>query len=145
MANYSDFHTSTVLEEINIVAKNFTLPLNESNKIAVKDFSILVEDTINAEVDEAHYLLIKSISVTVLSTADKKLADLKVLYTFSVQRTYEYITQTQNDISFTVNIDFNDWLNDVVLATTRGIMYSEYRGTFMDKTLLPLVRHDYLR
>lgn len=35
--------------------------------------------------------------------------------------------------------DLKTTLNSVALSTTRGVLYSEYRGTFLDKALIPLI------
>jgi hypothetical protein len=50
-----------------------------------------------------------------------------------------------SDGSFQFPNTFLDEINSMAISTTRGIMYSEFRGTFLHKAVLPIFRMESLK
>jgi len=133
-AEYDMLHSVTVIKEINILKKNFSFSLDEMHTSKDLSFEFNIEDGINIE----NNLLSKIIDVHVLGNRKKEpLADLRILYSFSVKNVSDFVIK--KDENMIVDPSLNDWLDNIVLATTRGIMYSEFRGTYVDNVILPII------
>ncbi len=138
--NYDHFHDLTTIGEIVIVKKNFNFPLNNPLDFTKETyFDIEIRDTIEEDVENQNvYSVIKNISVIVKDSQDLDLANIGILYSFNLSNEEKFISKTET--GFEMNSDFSEWLDHIIIATTRGIMYSEFRGTFVVDTLLPLIR-----
>jgi hypothetical protein len=68
--------------------------------------------------------------------SEEKIAEYHLLFYFQVTGLSKYTSATEKP---GLDPDFNGWLSNIVLATTRGIMYADLRGTFLDQALLPLI------
>jgi len=134
--DFDELHQITSLQEINILAKNFNLELHEAESLTVAEFDINVVDSI---VPATKYdSIIKVIEVVILGNNGKNFANVKIMYTFEVKKENSYLTLKEGE--YRIDPRLNHWLDNIVIATTRGIMFSEFRGTFLDKILLPLIK-----
>jgi hypothetical protein len=55
----------------------------------------------------------------------------------------EELIDSENNVTFPDN--FLDEVNSMGISTTRGIMYSEFKGTFLHKAILPVFKAENLK
>lgn len=140
--NYDHFHEITILNEVTIISKNFNYPLNTDKTINATNFDLSITDFIYTEGKKN--FINKTIDVVILGNEIKNiLANISVLFSFDIKSSSKYIHKHLN--TFTIDAEINSWLDDIVLATTRGIMYSEFRGTFLTNAILPIIKSSILK
>jgi hypothetical protein len=130
-------HDIAKLLEINIVNKSFFVPLNQIQSITKFHFDISINDSIFLE-DDGHYMTLKTIQILVLGDSDAKLANFNIIYSFQIESDSGFIIEHRE--TYEIKESLNEWLENIVLATTRGIMFSELKGTFLQSAILPLIR-----
>ncbi|MFP4605144.1 MAG: hypothetical protein ACLFNJ_07200, partial [Bacteroidales bacterium] len=53
------------------------------------------------------------------------------------------LIDNENNVRFPDN--FLDEINSIAISTTRGIMYTEFKGTFLHKSVLPIFKMENLK
>jgi hypothetical protein len=77
-------------------------------------------------------------SLTILTEADKKLAFIKTVCVFEIPEFQDIFKKTDDNV-YQMPIDLEIILKNTSLSTTRGIMFSELRGTYLHNAILPIV------
>ncbi|MEI6141677.1 MAG: hypothetical protein WCP85_20565 [Mariniphaga sp.] len=106
------------------------IPLNPERSY---NFNINVEQRINIE----EKLVVVSTTIDLIHEADKQNhASIKTSCIFLVEN-----LQVFNSATDLVKLpdQFITTLNSISLSTTRGIMFSQFKGTFMHNVFLPIV------
>lgn len=122
------------LVEIHIVSKT----MNESPKegqISLCDFDLRIENTVMAEKN----LVIPLVYLTIRE--EKKpniLASFVVAYLFEIIDFEKHITLTKEKLYHIPEL-LNSIIHPVAISTTRGIAFSELRGTYLNNSILPIV------
>jgi hypothetical protein len=143
------FHDYTILEDIRLIKKSFTLPLDKVQEVTQYHFEINIADSLDRDEEQTGkiFFINKSIDIKVLGEKEGEegveFGSFGLEYTFKVNNEKEFIT-FPND-SYKMKEDFDEWLDNVILATTRGYMYSEFRGTYIDNVVFPLMKPSELR
>lgn len=74
--------------------------------------------------------------VTVIYDEDKSIhASIKVSFTFEIDNFAEF----KSGESFNFPDQFIVTMVSISISTLRGIMYSQFRGTFLNNTILPII------
>jgi hypothetical protein len=74
--------------------------------------------------------------VNVIYDEDKEVhASIQVNFTFSIENMQDFLVENQIDIPE----PFLVTLISISISTLRGIMYSQFRGTFMNNTIMPVI------
>ena len=135
---FDTLHDTFKIKEIIIERRNFNLPLNESKSL--NEGKIKYKLYITASVLETPDLtaIFKAVKVMIVGEKDNLLADFKITYSFEIEKNNKYLIR--NDDKYTIDTIANDFLNNIVIATTRGVLFSELRGTFLDKSILPITK-----
>jgi hypothetical protein len=94
---------------------NLEYKLNEENKCI---FIVVSIDTIN-------------------ETKDIKFGSITVSCIFEIEDISKYLDKEKKTIYLPEDLSIA--LNSVALSTTRGVMFSQFRGTFLHNAILPLV------
>lgn len=147
------YHDLTSIEKIQVIQRDFSLPIDEKTS-RVKKTPIYFEVSIstNCEIMDAtnnSFSVVKNIGINVLSEFNSVIAKIAVAFSFlitdkpAIDNNEPLISLTDN--KYMPNIDINEWLDHVVIATTRGILVSEFRGTFIENTVLPLLKPSFIR
>lgn len=126
------FHNITSLADVLILQKSFAFDLDEIQSIDNPRFEVVIDEGILL-MEET---VMKTIEVHVVADTDTVFAVIKVAYRFEIKGLKGYLL---NEDEKATNTDLGEWLDNIVIATTRGIMYSELRGTFVDRAFLPLI------
>lgn len=97
-------------------------------------FNINLEQRINTELK----LIIVMVAVDVLNE-DKKtlLASMKASCIFEVANIDEFLTENAQQVALPDNILV--MLNSVSISTIRGLMFAQFKGTFLHNAILPII------
>lgn len=85
--------------------------------------------------------LIKSTGIEILTGKANKLAEFGYEFNFTIDGLDNYTSFLSRN-TFEIEKELNLWLNSVVIATSRGIIYTELQGTPLDDLILPLTNPD---
>jgi hypothetical protein len=117
------------LMEINL--KQPLIPLNLERRY---NFNINIEQRINNE----EKLVIVVTSVDLIHEEDQQShASIKTSCIFLIENFQDFITANSNQVN--LPDQFIATLNSISLSTTRGIMFSHFKGTFMHNVFLPII------
>lgn len=133
------FHRTTVFEDAKIVKKNFLQPLNMVNRISEVHCNIRIRERVTPMPKEQDaFYISKEVEVDIVDNEDLKIAEIEIIFTFRFSNVENYIEMLSPS---SVRLDplLSEWLDNIVLATTRGVMISEFRGTYVGEIILPLV------
>ena len=114
--------------EAEIKSPNEPLPNN-----VIFSFDIALEQRFNVE--QELIFVICDITTFPEGNSGEKLGKYKTNYVFKVNDLTKYITENK-EINLSEN--FIATLNSVAISTTRGLMFSLFKGTFLQGAILPL-------
>jgi len=97
------------------------------------NFDLNVTQKYNAE----HKLIFTITTISVLDNKRKLLGSLKTNVIFEVLEFDSYLNKKTKKIDFPK--EFVLTLNSVAISTSRGIMFSQFKGTNLHNVILPLV------
>jgi hypothetical protein len=97
--------------------------------------------SIDTLIDLPTETLIKSTNIELLTGEANKLAEFGHEFNFTIDGLHNYTSFLSRN-TFEVENELNLWLNNVVIATSRGIIYTELQGTPLDDLILPLTNPD---
>ena len=97
--------------------------------------------SIDTLIDRAGGSLIKSANIQLLSGENNKLAEFGYEFNFTIDGLDHYISFRSHN-TFDIEKELDLWLNNIVIATSRGIIYTELQGTPLDDLILPLTNPD---
>lgn len=131
------------MDQINV---NFQLKGIELLEINLKDPQILLNQertynfNINLEqrINQDEKLVFVVSSIDLLHEPDKQChASIKTSCIFLIENMNDFISDANSHVNLPEQIVIT--LNSISLSTTRGIMYSQFKGTFMHNVFLPIV------
>jgi hypothetical protein len=119
------------IELLEINLNNPQIPLNVERTY---NFSINIEQRINKE----EKLVIVITAIDLIHEQDKQChATIKTSCVFLVENILDFDSSGSQQIDLPEH--FIITLNSISLSTTRGIMFSQFKGTFMHNVFLPIV------
>lgn len=124
---------SFTLKRINLLEKSlrFTSPISKGEEFAF-NISLQVAGTPDAK-ESVHIM-----GVDINRKKDgEKLGSIQLGCTFSIQNFEEYVSDGNNIGALPQDLLY--LLNTVVIGTMRGVMFSEFRGTFLSNAYLPVL------
>jgi len=136
-----ELHDVTDLTEIRVFKRNFIAPELSASPSLFDRYRYNIN--ITHELDLQANMIIKDILIHLVTVKEPPatLAEVKVQFHFHIRDLQGKMKAWDNDR----NQLLNEWLDNVILATTRGIMYAEFRGTFLDKAILPITNPSNIR
>lgn len=79
------------------------------------------------------------VHVDIESLEDKKnVGSIAVSLIFNIDNFEEVVTM-RDDKNFTLTDELRDVLNSIAISTTRGVMFSTFKGTYLHNAVLPIV------
>lgn len=119
------------IELLEINLKNPQIPLEPERTY---NFNVNIEQRINNE----EKLVIVVTSVDVIYEEDQQChASIKTSCIFLIENFQDFLVANTNQVNFPDQ--FVITLNSISLSTTRGIMFSSFKGTFMHNVYMPIV------
>jgi len=97
--------------------------------------------SIDTLIDRSGGSIIKSADIQLLSGDVNKLAEFGYEFNFTIDGLDDYIS-LQSHNTFEIEKELDVWLNNIIIATSRGIIYTELQGTPLDDLILPLTNPD---
>ena len=124
------------VELLNLEMKH---PSDSNIDFSAFHFDMKLQHRVNSE----KKLVFVITNVTVLSQ-DKstQIGSLQTSCIFQVDN-FEELMDSEKNVKFPDT--FLDEINGMAISTTRGIMYSEFKGTFLHKAVLPVFKSENLR
>jgi hypothetical protein len=119
------------IELINFSLNNPLKPLANPIKF---QFDIKLEHRLNNEMN----IIIVLITVNVLNeNRETNYGTITVSSIFEIFNYHEYLDKVKKTVNFPE--EFVTTINSISLSTTRGVMFSQFRGTFLHFAFLPLM------
>jgi hypothetical protein len=123
---------SVQLREIELTEVNISLPSNVVDDRSTFQFNINIEHRLIPD----QGLLMATIKVNInLGEVSEKVGSITCNTAFFIHEMDGY----KHEGGVRLPEAIVNMLNSIALSTTRGIMYSEFRGTRLSKALLPIV------
>lgn len=119
---------------------NFSLnpPIAMEESKETFEFSIELEQKTNAD----KKLIIVFTSIDIKDSESKNaLANLRVACGFEITA-FDLVIKRNKDGQYAIPHEISIIVNRVAIATTRGILFSQLRGSYLQKSILPLLHFE---
>jgi hypothetical protein len=120
------------LIKIDLLEKSMDWEICESKQDGEFDCQFGMEISITTDENISNH----RIKVNVIQGEGRVIATLTVTCTFSIPNLDQY---KNSDGKLIIPNDFILLLNTVTIGTARGMMFSEFRGTFLHDAILPVI------
>jgi hypothetical protein len=130
-------HRITSLTRIVRLQRNFHF----SDGIILNPEETRFNISIDTLIDLSSEDLVKSADIQLLTGEANKLAEFGYEFNFTIDGLDNYTSFVSRN-TFEIEKELDLWLNNVVIATSRGIIYTELQGTPLDDLILPLTNPD---
>ena len=122
------------LTNIEILESKIKAPKEPLPKNTIYSFDITIEQRFNTE--QELVFVICDVTIFPQGSPDVELGKYRSSCIFKVNDLNRYITKEQ-----TINLsdNFVITINSIAISTTRGLMFSLFKGTFLQGAILPLV------
>lgn len=132
---HKEFKTDLQIKAIDILEFSIKLPQEDAGSPAHYNFNIGVESRMNPI--EKAVLVLVNIEVT---SQDQKviLATIKTGCQFWLSN-FEDIIEIKAEETPFIPQTLLEVINSISISTTRGILYSNFKGTFLHATILPIL------
>lgn len=122
------------IRAIELLDSCLNAPKKQLPNNSIFQFDINLEHRLNVE----NKLVIVVCSVSIFSEKKEELlGQLKASCIYNVSNIDEFLVKESNELRFPD--DFVTTLNSISISTTRGMMFSFFRGTFLHNAVLPMV------
>jgi preprotein translocase subunit SecB len=119
------------IELLDFALKQPDLPLSEETKYK---FNINTEQKFN----ESEHLVAVTTTINIIREADQQMQGvISANCIYQVENLNQYANEKTKTIQLPAQ--FNTTLISISLSTTRGIMFSQFRGTFLHNAILPII------
>ncbi len=119
------------IELLDFALKQPDLPLSEETKYK---FNINIEQKFN----ESEHLVAVTTTINIIREADQQMQGvISANCIYQVENLNQYANEKTKTIQLPAQ--FNTTLISISLSTTRGIMFSQFRGTFLHNAILPII------
>ncbi|HAC15826.1 MAG TPA: hypothetical protein DCE78_07775 [Bacteroidetes bacterium] len=130
-----DLKVDTRIKGVELLNCSINLPANPNAPITDFNFNISIESRADAD----NKLLFVIVHVEIRNENQSA-----VLGTLSVSCIYEImnfhdVIKTEADGRIHIPLPLIDTLNSISISTTRGIMFSTFKGTFLHGAVLPII------
>ena len=122
------------ISNIDVVEKSFHLATLPEGNLPDTQFQL----AINISVDKEHKQISSILQVKVkLDKSNTVVASITVGCTFEIVNFDEVVINNGNSASIPDSII--ETLNIITIGTTRGIMFNEFKGTWLHNSILPVI------
>ena len=126
------------------IVLNFKIDNIEINKILINpEPSLFESDKYEYRLDVEHLFNVEesivmiNVGATVFSKRKELLAEVNINIFYVVENIKNFENKKEKKMGFPE--DFSIALNSVSISTLRGIMFSQFRGTYLHNAFLPIV------
>lgn len=126
-------------KEIGFLLKGIELlesHLNEPHTTVEADSTFKFNINIEHKIDPSKNILIVVTAVNIFIEKEKDIVgSIKTSVIYEIANLLDFLT----DKGFELPQDLVTTLNSIALSTSRGMMFSQFRGTFLHNTFLPIL------
>ena len=119
---------------IDLIEKYFQRSPNQGSELPEVQFNLVMNVSIDKE--SRKITIILSVRMNLINN-DSIVANISVGCTFKIINFQEIIIEKEGTL--TIPDAILETLNILTIGTTRGIMFSEFRGTWLHNTILPVI------
>jgi hypothetical protein len=130
---FEKFHNHTELVNLIVYKKSFKVPLTYKNETFPIKYNIEILD----EIKEPESVIFINISFDIMDGSDLVLFEAGYVYEFKVKEIDDFLETIETGRK--IKKEYAEWLDNIAIATSRGAIYEDLRGTFLDSSLLPLI------
>ncbi len=132
---HKDFTAEFRLQGIELLKGTLSLP--PSMDVSVANFNFTID--VGSKVDAQNKLIFMIVDVEI-RTEDQQhlLGALSVSCIYYVEN-YEKLIKILDNGRLNIPKSFLDTLNSISISTTRGVLFSTFKGTFLHNAILPLI------
>jgi len=122
------------LQAIELLDVNLISPETPLNNPTTFHFNLSIENKINPENN-----LVIVVALIKIIHEDKitNLASLKAGCVFKIANFNDFLNPETKQVTFPENVLIT--LNSITISTTRGLMFSQFKGTFLHNAILPVI------
>ncbi|HTH31873.1 MAG TPA: hypothetical protein VL946_11055 [Lacibacter sp.] len=122
------------ISSIELIEKSFQIPEFKDGKLPETQFDLMINFSIN----KPNKRFVSMLQVKVRTTLDELiLANITVACSFDILNFEEVVVSTGETMG--VPDPIVETLNIITIGTVRGIMFSEFKGTWLHNTILPVI------
>ena len=122
------------LKGIDLLEACLNHPKQTNSDLKVFHFDIKIEHKLNAE----NKLIVAIIYIELFNEQrDLKLGSITSSCIFEIPNISDFINPKSNKIN--IPDDFIITINSITISTARGIMFNQFKGTFLHNAFLPIV------
>jgi len=122
------------LKAIEILDSTLNHPGSLLPESTIFHFDLKIEQKVNIE--EKVLFVINNVDI-LNENRDFKLGSVKVGCAFGLENLMDFVDSKMNTINLPDQIAM--MLNSITLSTTRGVMFSQFKGTFLHHAYLPII------
>jgi hypothetical protein len=123
------------LKAIELLSNSITPPLISEVPLVNFNFNINIE----SKIDHLKKLLFVIVDVEIKCENQKsQLGSIAVSCVYSIAN-FEEVVKIESDGKINIPQTLFETLNSISISTTRGVMYSTFKGTFLHNAFLPIV------
>jgi hypothetical protein len=126
-----EFH----LKSIEILDVNISYPERAIRENKTYHYNINIQHRINLE---QKLIIVDTTIETLYQDKKTRLGHIKVACIYFVESLLDFKSGV-NDKVINLPENFTTKLNSISISTTRGIMFSQFRGTFLHNAILPVI------
>ena len=128
------------IKGIELLDLNVVYPKIPLNREVIFKFNINVE----IKIDNDNSLIMAIVSVDILDNENvDKYGSVKVNCVYGVENLSSFINPETNKAD--LPNQFVTSINSISISTVRGVMYNQFRGTFLHGALLPIIDPNFLQ
>jgi len=132
------FKVELQLKTIELLNGTLQLPVVQNAAITSFNYNINIE----SRADAANKLVFVIVHVQIKNDNQTNiLGALSVSCVFEIEN-FEEMIKTEPDGKLNIPQPLIDTLNSISISTTRGIMFSTFKGTFLHNAILPVIEHN---
>lgn len=122
------------ISNIDLIDKSFHPPILKDSKLPDTQFEL----ALNISIDKPNRKIINLLNVKVKSASDNSVvAGITVACSFEITNFDEIVIVSGESMSIPDPII--ETLNIITIGTTRGIMFNEFKGTWLHNAILPVI------
>jgi hypothetical protein len=131
----NNFSVEMQINAIELLESSMTVPTNSNQSVTNFNFNVSIE----SKADATNKLIFVIVSAEVKNDDHSfVLGTIRVSCIYSILN-FEEMIKTNETGNLEVNPTLVDILNSISISTTRGVMFSTFKGTFLHAAVLPVI------
>lgn len=129
-----DFNVEMQIRAIELLSGSLNLPANPNTPVTNFNFNISIE----SRADAVNKLVFVIVHVEINDDHSVVLGALSVSCIFEIVN-FEDVIKVEADGKVNIPQRLIETLNSISISTTRGVMFSTFKGTFLHGAVLPII------